>query len=84
MKRVVLIVLLAAIACALCFVARQCSTQHDSNTVVGTIKQERVEAAAALRKAAGFLQPDTTSDIRFGRSNAQTPILRASASPTIR
>ena len=35
----------------------------------------------ALRKAAQLLQPDTTSDLRFGRKAPSTPAPQAPASP---
>jgi len=82
MKRLIIILLLAAMACAL-FAARQFTRQRDFNAAVGTARQESVEYTAAMRKAAKFLQPDTTGEIRFGHPNAQKPSPRGSPTPTI-
>jgi hypothetical protein len=68
MKRLFIILLFAAIAGALCFFMQQPRTLRDS---------------IALKKAIEFLRPDTTSDIRFGRANAQNPRLGVSPTPTI-
>lgn len=71
----VLLLALIAITAASVFVSYQAAEQRRREKAA---QQHSVEARDAISKGAKFLKPDTTSDLRFGRTKsndaAQQPI----------
>jgi hypothetical protein len=71
MKRLIVIISGFAMASIVCCLTQQCSPHHGpvANTA---IVAPTVEIPTALKRTEQFLQPDTASNLRFGRP-ANTP-----------
>ena len=82
MKRLLIILVLVAIAVTVWLLIQKGSARHNSTGTAGTSRQESV-GHVALKAAAEFLLPDTASDIRFGDTNAQSATPSPSPTPHI-
>lgn len=71
MKRLIVIITGVAVASVICCLMQVCERHHGpvANTA---IVAPTVEIPTALKRTEQFLQPDTTSNLRFGRP-ANTP-----------
>jgi hypothetical protein len=74
-----LLIALIAITAASVFVSYRAAEQRRREK---TVQQHSVEGRDAISKGAKFLKPDTTSDLRFGKTKSNNATLQPTPTPT--